>query len=254
MFARRTLFAPLSVMLAFGLTTSARAQEIDNAARYRTCITLVDKEPGQAFSNAIRWRDLGGDEGADHCAALALIRLEQYGEGANRLEKLATRSRRAPAFRARILAQAGQAWLLAGDAKRAEAVATSALTLAPNDTEILIDRAEARAQLADYKGALTDLDVSLSGKPGNVDALVFRATSKRFLGNFTGALADIEAALAINTIHPDALLELGILKRLAHDKPSARVAWLKLLAVAPTSVAAETARTNLEKMDVKPNP
>jgi len=157
-------------------------------------------------------------------------------------------------MKALILVQASQAWLLAGMADRAEAVATAALTLSPENTEILIDRAQARASLKDYKGALDDLNASLELRPGDPDALLFRATAKRFLENFTGAAEDIEAVLRVNISHPDALLERGILRRLSKDDSGAREDWLMVLSLAPNSDAARAARTNLEKMDVKLNP
>ena len=65
------------------------------------------------------------------------------------------------------------------------------------------------------------------------------------------ARADTDAALARDPAHPEALLERGILKRLAGDKDGARADWIKLLEVAPKTAAADAARANLEKMDVK---
>jgi hypothetical protein len=47
------------------------------------------------------------------------------------------------------------------------------------------------------------------------------------------------------------LLERGILNRMKGDDGAAREAWLKAIDLAPESTAADTARRNLEKMDVK---
>jgi len=248
---RRKFSLPVLSLLTIVFPVSLTwGEEIDHAARYRACMAMVEKNPKQAFSDALRWRDLGGHEGASHCAAVALIGLEQYREAASRLEELALDSKRAPQLKAGILVQASQAWLLAGMAERAEAVATAALTLFPDNAGILIDRAQARAHLKDYEGTLEDLDASLILHAGDADALVFRATAKRFLEDIPGAAADIEAALQINISHPDALLERGILRRLSNYDEGAREDWLMVLSIAPDSGAAEAARVNLEKMDV----
>jgi len=259
MFRLQIIIPVLCLVAMTHLASEARGEGIDHAARYRACMAMAEKNPALAFRDAVRWRDLGGGEGASHCAAVALIGLEQYREAATRLEELALDSKRAPQLKARVLVQAGQAWLLAGMAERAEAVATAALTLSSENAiienaAILVDRAQARAQLKDYKGALADLDASLKLHPSDADALVFRATAKRFLGDLPGAAEGIEAALRINISHPDALLERGILRRLSKYDKGAREDWLMVLSIAPTSGAAEAARANLEKMDVNLKP
>ncbi len=253
------MICPIFQILTFSiwsvalLISAVQAGEISHAARYRSCMAMTAKNPAAAFSDAIQWRDLGGGEGADHCTAVALIGLHQYREAATRLEEMALKSKRAPTMKASILSQASQAWLLGGDIKRAEAVTTSAITLAPNDAELHIDRAAARALLKDYQRALEDLNISLKIGPGNADALVFRATTKRFLKDISGAAGDIELALRLNNSHIEALLERGILRRLSNYDDGAREDWLMILSIAPGSEAANMARRNLEKMDVKTN-
>ena len=82
------------------------------------------------------WLGRGGAHPADHCAAVALITLGKYKEGATRLQALAQAMTTAPAaLRAEVLDQAGQAWLLAGDPVRAYAAAGEAVALAPGDPE-----------------------------------------------------------------------------------------------------------------------
>ena len=241
--------------LFFGTINPAHAEDVDHISQYRVCMNTVQTDPKKAFTIAIRWRDLGGGEAADHCTAAALIGLEQYREGAVRMEELALRSRQNPEMKAQILIHAVQGWLLAGDALRSEAVATTAIKLlgdfAPQLPELLIDRAQARAQLRDYKGALEDLDKSILTQPTDADAFAFRASAKRYLNDIEGAILDANSALNINSAHADALLERGILHRLNKADQKAREDWLMVLSVAPESLAAEAARVNLEKMDVK---
>jgi len=240
-------------LAAAALVASAEAEEVDHQAQYSECMNLVQTNPEKAFSKAIAWRDLGGGEAAEHCTATALIGLEIYEHGARRLEVLAETIRADAAMKAGILSQASQAWLLAGDAARAAAAATTALNLTPDDHALFVDRAQAKAAREDYAGAVADLDRALSIDANSADAFAFRGSAKRFLGAFGEARADIEHALTIEPRHLDALFERGILRRLAGDTAGARIDWLLVLDIDPQSVAAEGARVNLEKMDVAPD-
>ena len=150
-----------------------------------------------------------------------------------------------------MLAQAGQAWLLAGDATRAEATLTTAIDLLKGRPLVMIDRAQARAEMGDYDGALEDLDAAIAADPSNADAYLFRATAHRYLDHLALARADIDTALARAPKDPAAWLESGILNRLAGNDQSARSDWLKVLELEPDGEAARMARANIEKMDVK---
>ena len=238
--------------LIAGLTGMAvAADEKPPAHRYQACLLEVAKFPKDAFEDAIQWSREGGGGPAEHCAASALMALGLYAEAAKRLEAVAQSENRRPQLRAGILAQAGQAWLLADNATRAEAVATAAIQLMPEASALLITRARARAERGDYAGAKADLDIALVETPGHTDALAFRAAAFRFLNETGAARADADAALVRDPTHPEALLERGILKRLAGNKDGARADWIKILEVAPGTGAAKSARANLEKMDVK---
>jgi tetratricopeptide (TPR) repeat protein len=224
---------------------------IDNAAQYRHCIALARQKPEDGWEEALAWTSLGGGEPARHCGAVALIGLRQFEEGASRLEDLAATSHADARLRAGMLAQAGQAWLLAKNPERANADQTAALKLVPDAPDLLVDRAQSLAEAKNYKEARADLDRALDVAPDRVDALTFRAAAKRYLDDRAGAEADIDRALKIDPLYQDAWLENGILKRLGGDEAGARQAWLKVLEIAPTSPAADLARRNIELLDVK---
>ena len=243
-------FALLALITGLGSGASAD-DEKPPAQRYQACLSEVEKFPKDAFEDAIQWAREGGGGPAEHCAASALMALGLYADAAKRLEAVALSEKKGARLKANILAQAGEAWLLANNATRAEAVATTALKLMPKATALLIARARARAERGDYVGAKADLDIALLETPGHPDALAFRAAAFRFLNDRAAARADTDAALAHDPAHPEALLERGILKRLAGDTNGARADWIKLLEVAPETGTADAARTNLEKMDVK---
>src|SRR5689334_448562 len=118
------------LLLSFLLAAPAMAQPLPavEAENYERCMALARKEPSAGWETALQWESRGGRHPAEHCAAVALIGLGQYGEAGKRLETLADEMRRAPPdLLAEVLGQAGQAWLLAGDAPRAHAALTQAL-------------------------------------------------------------------------------------------------------------------------------
>lgn len=228
-----------------------KGENIDNVIQYKHCIALARQKPEEGWEEALAWGSLGGGEPARHCGAIALIGLRQFEEGASRLEDLASTSHGDAKLRAGMLAQAGQAWLLAKNPERANAAQTAALKLVPDAPDLLVDRSESLAAAQNYKEALADLNRALQIAPDRVDALTFRATAKRFLDDRAGAETDIAKVLKIDPLYQDAWLENGILKRLGGDDAQARQAWMKVLEIAPNSAAADLARRNIELLDVK---
>jgi len=247
------IFLTQIVLFAACLPMPAIAAELDHAREYARCMKLAPTKPDEAFEMASAWKGLGGGDAAEHCAAVALLYSGQMKYAARRLEVLAETIVAEPEFKGQILAQAGQAWLLHGDAPRAEAVLTEAVKLLRGRPAVLIDRAEARAALSDYKGAVEDLTNAISADPKMVDAYIFRASAYRYLDEMGKARADIEAALILAPDDPPALLERGILFRLAGNDDAARADWLRVLELDPDSEAGRLARANIEKMDVKVN-
>lgn len=249
----RPIVAYSLTALAFSLVPCLAAKEINHPNQYQVCMVLAKKLPNEAFETAITWRDLGGGDAAEHCAAVALVGLGQYVEAAGRLEALAERTKQDSSVKAGLLAHAAQARLLAGQAFRAEVVLTAALKLTPGDSALLVDRAQARAERKNYRGAIQDLDQAIEREARRPDAYLFRAEARRYLGQLELALADVEKVLALQPSHAEALLERGILRRLSDDDDGARKDWLGVLRVAPKSPAADAARAYLEQMDVKPD-
>ena len=229
----------------------SQGEVINNAQEYRHCIALARQKPDDGWEEALAWTSLGGGEPARHCAAIALIGLKQFEEAATRLETLARDSHSSNMLRAGMLAQAGQAWLLAKQPEKAYAAQTAALQLVPDAPDVLVDRSQSLAEAKNYREALADLNKAVEGDPKRVDALVFRATAKRFLDDLAGAKTDLEAAKALNPLYQDTWLESGINKRLSGDDAGARQDWLKVLEIAPDTATADAARRNIEMMDVE---
>jgi tetratricopeptide (TPR) repeat protein len=244
----RIILAALAVLFA----VDAGAQMIDAPKEYRNCFILARQKPEEGWEQAIAWQSLGGGEPARHCAAVALIALGKYEEAAQRLETLAGESRRVEAVRAEMLAQAGQAWLLAGRPERALAAQDTALQLMPGQPDLLLDKAVTLAQAHHYKEAVAVLSDVLKRQPNRVEAMVLRASAHRYLDQAALAKDDVARALVLDPEFPDALLERGMLRRLDDDRLGARQDWLKVLELsAPDAPAADAARNNIEMMDVR---
>ena len=224
----------------------------DPASHYEWCINLAKQKPDDGWEAALTWIGEGGGEPARHCGAVALIGLKQYKEAGQRLEALARDSFADAAIRAGMLAQAAQAWLLDDNIDRAYADQTTALQLTPGAPDLLIDRAESLALAQHWKEAKADLDAALAKSPNRSDALIYRATTERNLGDLAAAATDIQHALALDANSEDAWLESGDIKRLQNDTAGARRDWLRVLELAPNSPAAQSARDNIEHLDIKP--
>jgi len=242
----KTLISCSALMIASG---PAFAQNQDNGAEYKACLKLTKREPEMAFESALSWLVQGGGFAARHCAALALIEQKKYHLAAPRLEKLAEDMRDSGSpFVIPMLSQAANSWLLAKNYNRANAVATAALKIEPNNIELLIDRSRILAAAKNYQEAFDDLDLVLRLDPSRSDALAYRAAAWRQLGNDNRAMEDVNLALSLTPDLLDALIERGILYRLAGDPENAQKDWTKVLELSPNSPAGETARKNIQKL------
>ena len=215
---------------------------------YEKCLAMLGTDPEQARRFADAWVATGGGAGAAHCLALAMVTLGQQAAGADMLDQLAGKSRASAAARASVYAQAGQAWLLAGDAQRALGSTTLALSLTPDDADLLIDRSVAEGTLERYGETIEDLDAALKIDPRRADALVFRAAAHRQLKQFGLAQEDLGRALAISPDDADALLERGLLRQARGDVDGARGDWQRAAALAPGTATGELAQQNLDRL------
>jgi len=242
----------IGLLVGAALLAAAPARAADRDRDYADCLRQVDKDPAQAFDTANSWAERGGGYPARHCGAMALMKLGQYEQAALRLEQLAADMAHGAAdLSVGALQQAGQAWLMARKPERAYAAQTAALKLRPRDVDLLIDRAITLGEAKNYWEAIDDLNRALELDPRRADAHVLRGSAYRYVDSLEMAQEDIAAALRLDPRNLDALTERGIVKRLTNDPNGARQDWLTVLRAAPDSPAADIARDNLAKLDIK---
>ena len=228
-------------------TTTAGA-----AASYTACMELARRAPDEALVRAEGLMKAGFTAPARHCLGTALLTLGRAAQAARVFLDLARHPGDiAPTERAEAFAQAGRAWLEAGDAARAEAAYGEALVLTPKDVLRLIDRAIARgAQKRDFE-ALDDLNRALELAPDNTDARILRAAANRRAGAPELAEEDIRAALAQDPESPAAWLESGLLAQSRKQAAKARAAFAKAMALDPAGPSGLTARAALARLDAR---
>jgi tetratricopeptide (TPR) repeat protein len=248
----RALSAALAAIV-LAATAHAAPMRIDSGDRtYENCTRLANTDPNAALEAALAWQETGGGGAAQHCVAVALFYLGQYGQAAQRFETIAGNMKDAPkSERAAMLAQAGAAWFRANEFERAHAAQSEALKLSPNDPEILIDRAMTLAGAKNYWEAIDDLNQVVAAEPERIDALILRASAYRFVDALTLAREDAEAAFRLAPERPEVLLEYGIMQRLSGDRDGARRTWLTLIRLHEGIPAADAAQRNLELLDIR---
>lgn len=246
----QTTLAALFVML-LPFKGPSLADEAADAARYQECMAAIEINPEKAFDSAIEWRDLGGGQAAWHCAAAALLALGYYEDAAKRLEDLAQQPTDDATLRAALLRQAAQGWSMAGNPERAFAALTAAIGIDEKDPKLFLERAVVHAGMGLYDKAVDDLSQCLALDPVSADAYTFRASAYRYLDQLELARADAHHALALEPNHLEARLERGILRRLSGDLAGARMDWTHILELAPNEAIAESARRNIELLDIQ---
>jgi tetratricopeptide (TPR) repeat protein len=175
------------------------------ASRFQTCLAQVETNAERAYEEGMAWAAEGQSVSAYRCAALALIELERYHEGARRLESLARSiSTGNTGLQTDLFSQAGNAWLLAREPGQARSAFSQAIAGARTDDpqypDLLIDRARAYAMEEDWRNAEEDLSRALDLRADDPLALRLRASTRMHQRSFQLAEAD---ALAATRIEPD---------------------------------------------------
>ena len=227
------------------LAAQGTARPPSDPQHYRLCLAVSSTNPAGALADAQAWAKDGGGVPAQHCAALALVGLKRYAEAGAGLDKLAA-DRAVPdaSFRTELFDQAGNAWLLSGNANNAVRSFSAALTLSAGDADLFADLARAQAMRKNWHEVDLDLNAALQLMPRRADFLVLRASARRALKRYDDARTDIDAALKLKPGDGGALVERGLLRRQLGDLGGAKRDFQAAL---KTGAAAE-AQENLSQL------
>ena len=217
----------LLALFTYASGASAASRKVDD---YQSCLDLVQKNPSEAQKQAAAWRKSATHDGAivaaTHCEALALSAEGKYEKAAYMFFDLAEAMTGAPdKDRAKVYAQAGDAWGLAGNYKQSRRAFGYAIAREPNDPDYYVGRARQDALAGDWKAVRSDASEALARAPFTIDALVLRSTANRKLGFPRAAEVDINRAAETARHRLDVLLERGRVRADLGQVAAARTDW-----------------------------
>lgn len=203
--------AAISVLLLVGiLSATAHGQSQSPQARLNACIAKIETDPNEAYEDALAWVNFGAPPQARYCAALALIALEHYAEGAIRLEALANAEDGGSLDARRIyLTQAGNAWMLASAPEAALVALSNALKFAPTDPDLRKDIGRAHLLMKSWEEAGKAFDEAIELSPGDAEALRLRGRALLEMGRLQDAWQDVVASMEADPSNIDTIVLRG---------------------------------------------
>ncbi|MEO1252586.1 MAG: hypothetical protein AAFW81_09595 [Pseudomonadota bacterium] len=186
----------------------------DASERYVDCLLLIENDLETGRRAAQIWTQEGGGADAQHCLAMADIAAGFPKLAAARLEMIAQRKDAGDDFvRARLLAQAAEAWLAGDKADFAEEAIAAALEHSPGAGELHLTAALVYAAKEAWPQVIENADTAEEAGFFSVDVYVARGRAKLAIGDTEAAAQDVVAALSINAFDIDALTLRGDVQR-----------------------------------------
>ena len=217
-------------------------QAVPDAA---ACVSLARADPVAAERRAAVLPLSGTPEGL-MCRGLALAGQNRFEDAAAAFAEAARLAETRRDLRAAdYWAQAGNAWLAAGDAAKARAALDAALaagTLADLQRgEAYLDRARALVATGELPAARADLEQALASAPDDPLAWLLSATLARRMGDLPRAGNDIAQALRRSPDDAAVQLEAGNIAAAGGDAERAQAAWREAQRLAPDAPAGRSA-------------
>jgi tetratricopeptide (TPR) repeat protein len=222
--------------------------------RYAQCMDLATgAAPTKGQEDAVKWRGEGGGFLASQCLGVAYANQQKWSAAAGAFEEAATGAELKKDNRSGTYwAQAGNAWLAAGDAVKARKAIDAALvtnTLTGLDQgEARLDRARALVAAGDMEGARSDIDRALELAAADPLAWLLSATLARRGGDLPRAAKDIAQALRLSPDDASVQLEAGNVAGLSGNAVDARAAFKRAIALAPGSAVSAAAQKGLDQL------
>lgn len=225
--------------------------------RYDRCIALAQSDPAAAQADAGRWRIAGGRYLAQQCSGIAHATAGNWASAAAAFTDAAHAAEIAKDDVASgYWAQAGNAWLAAGEPAKARAaldaaLATPALTGLQRG-EAQLDRARALVAADDLAAARGDIDTALTNAADDPLAWLLSATLARRVKDLPRARHDIAEALKRSPDDASVQLEAGNIAAMGGNEAAARAAWGQAARIAPTTPVGRSAVAALRQFDDAP--
>lgn len=221
----------------------------------------ADAEAVEDYAQQWRARATGQDRAlADLCLGMALSEQDRLSDA----EAAFVDGRDAAAFQSPLRARLGSMAASAALAQGAPDRALTQLDVAVSDLGgehtgplplgIALDRARALVALKRLDDAEAPLAQARSLAPDNAEAWLLSATLSRRLDKLPEAQARIEKAAQLLPIDPEIGLEAGVIAMLSGREDAARKSWQSVIAAAPQSPSATTARGYLAQLSSPETP
>ena len=232
------------------LLALAAAQAAAPVTSPEACIALAKSAPEKAIDAANAWRLSGGGLSARHCLGLAYAAAERWSPAATAFEQAAAEAETArDARRADFWAQAGNAWLAAGDPAKAKRALDSSLVAASASDELRgevhLDRARAAVALGDVVGARADIDQALKLVPADPYGWLLSSALALKEEKLARAQADIAKASQLAPNDPDVLLQAGTVAGITGEVEQARLLYARAAKAGPDTAAGKAAAAAL---------
>ncbi|HXI87042.1 MAG TPA: hypothetical protein VNH64_06255 [Parvularculaceae bacterium] len=194
-----------------------RARPLD--PEYQACIDAVREDAKSGREAAMKWQaESNNSPAAEHCLAVADLAAGYPLAGAMHLQKLAQRADAGePLVRARIYAEAAEAWLKAGQNGLASKAVEDAFKLAPDAGELYLIKAQ--IEFAEGRMQATIDAVTAAQERGfeSAESHVLRGRALHALTRNREAAEDVVAALKLDPLNVDALVLRGDLHQAGVD-------------------------------------
>ena len=238
------------MMLALLLATQA-------AALSSPCLDLVRTDPVAARTEATRWRGVGGGAAASACAGLAWAAQENWRAAATAFTEAAHAAETAhDAKAADYWAEAGNAWLAAGEPASARAALGSALAAGTlrglSLGEAQLDQARALVADGRLEDARTSLDLAVTNAREDPLAWLLSATLARRMADPRRAATDIAEALRRAPDDAAVQLEAGNIAAGAGDAAKAKERWAEAARLQPAGPSGRAAAKALSQFEPAP--
>ena len=250
------LLLPL-FLLQTATPMSAQPLPTLDEVQFSECLKQAVTDAPSAVTQASEWAQKGGGYLARACHGYALATDFKFDLAVPLLTEAAQGAEAKKDDRAaRFWAQAGNAAIAVGEMDVAldslnKALAATALVAAER-ADIEIDRARALVILNQNAEAEAALTTARGLASENATAWLLSATLARRENKLPDALGFIQTAAALAPRDPAVALEAGNIAIAAGDDASARKQWEQVLAIAPNSRQATSAKAQLAALGPSP--